>query len=182
MFCPTLPAFVSTHSLPLTEYNLPRSVPKQTRYAPAFFFPVSLFRSSTFYDDHVTAALLSLLLPVPVSASFPATTGCKGRGVRLEETLALLSLAPNAGIIQISPVDPPNCLHILLTPSALQPRHRPHKDKDKRNLRALHRSCLVERAEPKGLTCSSKKINNSNHNTNTTTTNNDNKTTTTILL
>lgn len=108
-------AFVSTHRL--REHYLPRSLPKQTRYALVFssqFLSLSFSLSDAFFfpDNHVTAALLTLLLAVSVSASFPATPGWTGRGGEgmgvtacAKKGWALLSLAPNGGIIQISSVD-----------------------------------------------------------------------------
>jgi len=128
-----MPAFVSTHSLPLREHYLSiRLAPKQgggvLHFGPAFFLSVpfpryilylTCFQGNCRYRVGVQKLLessqcspslpLSLYFCVSFFLAFPATPGCKERGgewchSRYEERLAPLSLAPNAGVIQISSV------------------------------------------------------------------------------
>lgn len=125
-----MPAFVSTHSLPLREHYLSiRLAPKREGcllFLPAFFLSVPFpryilyltrFQGNCRYGVGVQkesiqcspSLPLSLYFCVSFSLAFPATPGCTGRGgewchSRYEERLAPLSLAPNAGVIQISSV------------------------------------------------------------------------------
>lgn len=135
--CFTHAAFVSTHSLPLWERYLrvPLTIPSSF--------------SSRFQGNQLAAGTeegaLKLLQPVSAWA-FPATPGHEGRRgeglVPQQPERRVMSLAPNAGIIQISTVGAAQLSLCPVNPLRASVNTQ-HKDTDKCGIRARTQKCFT---------------------------------------
>lgn len=141
-----MPAFVSTHSLPLREHYLFICLaPKQRGvliFLPAFILSVLFPKNTYLYLTHFQSNCryrvgvqkllelsqcsphlpLSLCFCVSFSLAFRATPGCTGSGVTagMKKGWLLWASRQKPVLFKSAQWVRPNCLHVLLTPSELQ--------------------------------------------------------------